>query len=266
MAQGTSPAGIASLIDALAGSGPILVPTMLVVAHPDDETLILAGQLPRFADLTIVHATDGAPRDGADARRHGFTTPQAYARARRRELEAAMALAGMAPQALVGLGLPDQGAPFALPHLVGRLGDLVAARRPAAIVTHAYEGGHPDHDAVAFAVHAAARPFGLEIVEAPLYRRGADGWAMQSFPDEDGTAVALSPAAQDLKRRMLAAHESQAGTLAGFGLAREVFRAAPEHDFEALPNRGRLLYEEHPWGLDGGRWLDLVRAARAELR
>ncbi|HVL70339.1 MAG TPA: PIG-L family deacetylase, partial [Beijerinckiaceae bacterium] len=137
-------------------------------------------------------------------------------------------------------------------------------RRPAAVVTHAYEGGHPDHDAVAFAVHAVARPLGIEIVEAPLYRLGADGWDLQSFPDDDGIAVPLAPEARELKRRMLAAHASQAATLSGFGTERELFRAAPTHDFETLPNGGRLLYERHPWGLTGERWRALVRAARAQ--
>jgi LmbE family N-acetylglucosaminyl deacetylase len=64
--------------------------TVLVVAHPDDETLGCGALLARFADLTIIHVTDGAPRRGDDAARAGFSSPDAYAEARRRELREAL--------------------------------------------------------------------------------------------------------------------------------------------------------------------------------
>jgi hypothetical protein len=37
-------------------------PTVVVIAHPDDETLAMAGRLAMFERLTIVQLTDGAPR------------------------------------------------------------------------------------------------------------------------------------------------------------------------------------------------------------
>src|SRR5690242_19727345 len=63
---------------------------VLIVAHPGDETLACAGLLPRLADVTVLHVTDGAPRNSAEAQRHGFTHWADYARARRRELESAV--------------------------------------------------------------------------------------------------------------------------------------------------------------------------------
>jgi hypothetical protein len=44
---------------------------MIVVAHPDDETIGMGAQLCRFRDALLLQVTDGAPRDGHDAAAHG---------------------------------------------------------------------------------------------------------------------------------------------------------------------------------------------------
>src|ERR687893_223357 len=93
----------------------------IVVAHPDDETIGIGGQLSRLRGVTIVHVTDGAPRNDAAAQAHGFQTPEDYAAARREELRAALALADAADHALVNLGVADQEASLHLPDLARRL-------------------------------------------------------------------------------------------------------------------------------------------------
>jgi len=45
---------------------------MAVVAHPDDETVGAGALLDRLDDVVVVHVTDGAPRDLADARSAGW--------------------------------------------------------------------------------------------------------------------------------------------------------------------------------------------------
>lgn len=242
--------------------------TVLVFAHPDDETLACGALLPRLEDAGIVHVTDGAPRNVEDARRHGFPTAAEYAAARRRELEGAMSLAGLPASRLTCLGVPDQGGAYALADVARRLAPLLGSAD--LVITHAYEGGHPDHDAVCWAVQAALgtvakRPV---LIEVPLYRLGPDGgWLRQSFgADEAGeTILRLTPAERALKERMIAAHASQAETLSGFGAAGERYRAAPRHDFGRLPNGGALLYERHGWGLAGERWLELVADATRDV-
>jgi LmbE family N-acetylglucosaminyl deacetylase len=266
--------GFAALFDALGTPTLAGRHAMLVVAHPDDETIGMGGQLRALGGITIVHVTDGAPRNERDARAAGFSCWQDYARARREELAGAMAEAGIGAEALVSLGLADQSAARHLPALARTLAALFKGRGTRLVFTHAYEGGHPDHDAVAFAVQAAARQVAAEggeppvRIEMPFYHKGDNGLVVQRFapePNIPDIILALDDEALALKRRMLARHASQQHVLAGFDSQVERFRQAPVHDFTVLPNGGRLNYADFDWGLTGAQWLELTRAATAEL-
>lgn len=244
----------------------------VVVAHPDDETIGCGAQIARLDGITVVVVTDGAPRRGEDARAHGFDGPEEYAAARRAELEAALALAGVPHAARVRLGVPDQEAALSLADLARRLAVLYRERAIALVLTHAYEGGHPDHDATAFCVHAAARLNGREgpaVIEMPFYSLGeGEGWSNQRFLPDGGppeTTITLDEGQRRLKGAMAAAHATQAGVLATFDLGSERFRPAPPHDFTVLPNAGRLLYEQFGWGMTGARWRSLAGEALREL-
>ena len=60
-----------------------------------------------------------------------------------------------------------------LTELAHRLREILEREKPQAVITHAYEGGHPDHDAAAFAVRAACRLAAEPppILEMALYHR-----------------------------------------------------------------------------------------------
>lgn len=246
----------------------------VIVAHPDDETIGIGAQLPRLLTALVVVATDGAPRDESDARAHGFSGWQDYAAARDRELAAAMAEAGVGGERVLRLGVPDKEAAFHLVALPRLFAKFLRTHRTDIVVTHPYEGGHPDHDAIAFGVHAAAALLARDrlpppgIVEMASYYLAAEGLVRQRFASEPAAPETILPLAGDAlggKRRMLAAHASQADVLASFTAREERFRAAPAYDFTRPANGGRVDYARVTPEMSGDGWCGLARNALAEL-
>jgi LmbE family N-acetylglucosaminyl deacetylase len=240
---------------------------LMVVAHPDDEAVGLGGHLLGLPALRLVYITDGAPHDLRDARSHGFADGAAYRATRRRELEATLRLANISLRQVTFLDLPDQEAMLHLGWLTERLVSIFCETGARVVLTHPYEGGHPDHDATAFAVRTACgvleRTEGgaPAIVEMASYHLGPDSTVYQRFIEDPAypeMVLRLGKQAAAAKRRFLACHVSQAETLARFRDNEERIRLAPPYDFGRLPNGGRLQYEV--WGLGQGRdWLRHVR-------
>src|SRR4051794_33838884 len=117
----------------------------IIVAHPDDETIGCGAQLRRFREATIVVVTDGAPRNCDDARRHRLSGVEAYAARRFGELRRALALADVSERNVIVLGISDQTAALRLAELTHAIYYLLVQRKIGVVLTHAYEGGHPDH-------------------------------------------------------------------------------------------------------------------------
>jgi LmbE family N-acetylglucosaminyl deacetylase len=249
---------------------------VVVAAHPDDEVIGAGALLARLADASVVHATDGAPRNDVDALAAGFSGWRDYAAARRHEAEAALALAGLGAERLYSLDFPDQQATFNLVPLAQRLAEMLREIGPAVVITHAYEGGHPDHDATAFAVHGALRLMAAQgatvppLVEMTGYHGFGAAFVAGRFIDhaDAGRTVTrrLDAADQALKRRMFDCHVTQRAVLAPFALAAERFRLAPSYDFGQPPHPGQLHYERQEWGMSGERWRSLAEAALRALR
>ncbi|HKV07074.1 MAG TPA: PIG-L family deacetylase [Thermoanaerobaculia bacterium] len=232
----------------------------MIVAHPDDETIGAGVLLARSKNPWILHATDGAPRDPAFVARGFSGTLQEYATVRRKELEAAMALAGIGPERLRSLGIADQEAVFEIPRLVHEIAASIQDLAPKTVLTHAYEGGHPDHDALALATRLAVDrlPEPPELFEMALYHAGSIG---EFLPGPPVTRQEISEEERDLKRRMIACFETQQETLAAFLPPRdEAFRPAPVYDFTKPPHAGPLQYELWGFGMTGAQWLRRCRS------
>ena len=243
---------------------------LVIAAHPDDETLGLGAQLHRFEHLIILHLTDGAPRDLADAHRHGFADARSYAAARARELQAALAAGGVRARR-ISLGLADQGR-HDLAQLARRLAAVMTAYPAAAVITHAYEGGHPDHDAAAFAARHAAAMLGPEIapelIEFPGYQAGSGEVVWGEFlawTDAPPTTIALSSNERCRKAAMIACFQSQRAVLSRFSCEAETLRPAPRYDFTQPPHAGPLGYELLGFGPPFAEWRKRAETGLAQL-
>jgi LmbE family N-acetylglucosaminyl deacetylase len=183
----------ASIIGALAERRTFNAGAMIVIAHPDDETIGMGAQLSRFEDALLVLVTDGAPRDGRDAAAHGFATVAEYASARREELAAAFRAGEARGIKTDIIGIPDRETHLNLSALIIELFARLQSECPEVVFVQPYEGGHPDHDAASFAVNVACRLSKGQgrllpaIIEMTAYHAQGDGLERE-FSDRSAAA------------------------------------------------------------------------------
>jgi hypothetical protein len=193
---------------------------------------------------------------------------------RSRELKNAMNAIPVAHPNLLCLQYPDQETAFHLFRLTTQLAKLFLCFRPKTVFTHPYEGGHPDHDSCAMAVHCATALLNgraplPNLFEFSSYHAGTQGgfetecflnYGRKTWPR------ILTPEERVHKSNILSNFASQAPVLSQFPLNRESIRIAPHYDFSRPPHPGKLYYENFGWGMTGARWRRLARRALATLR
>jgi len=243
-------------------------PALLFFAHPDDETIALGGRLGRFGGAHLVHVTDGVPHNENLPKAHGLNSFAEYVNARQVELRHVLEIAGVAGMSRECLGVPDQEASLQLTWLTRRLLLLLHIHHPDVIFTHPYEGGHPDHDACAFAAHHAVelKRFHREpaplIVEAPFYHASHDGMETGVFlpagRETPQLRYPLSPREQARKRALLNAFATQHETLRCFPVDEERYRIAPAYEFRRPPHPGGVFYDHHRWGISSHAFCELA--------
>lgn len=254
------------------GGDDVALRCLIVVAHPDDETLGAGALMQRPWEFAIVHVTDGAPRDPT-LWNAPFPDRQAYARARRDELAGAMARTRAASISLRTLDIADQEVVQNLAWVARALAPTIATVAPDVVLTHPYEGGHPDHDAVACAVRAACllvadaggpRP---DVLEMAYYHAAGGELVHGRFaedPDRPERVVVLDDSTRARKAAMLDCFASQRDVLGQFPLDTERYRVAAHYDFGAPPHAGALYYERMGWS-DGAGWRAQVERAAVDL-
>ena len=246
----------------------------VIVAHPDDEVIGAGVLISKLSDVSVVHLTDGSPLNRRVAQEAGFEHRSEYAEARRRECVSALAIANVPADRILELPGIDYYAPFSLSNMAKRVTVFLQQFNPDIVITHPYEGGHPDHDSAAFATNAAVRL---------LERRGFTPptvFEMALHPSPDGkervldflpgagretTTLLLDASAYDLKRRMFACFATQRESLKTNPLGPEKFRRPPSYDFTVPPQSGILNYENFHGGITRDEWLILAREAWLDL-
>ena len=244
---------------------------LLLAAHPDDETIGASAVLSRFPQTAVIFLTDGAPRDTRFWSAGVNGSREDYAETRRWEALRALALAGISNHRVFWLGGVDQEAVFEIGMLAERFTKLLCEMRPEIVITHAYEGGHPDHDSAA--VVAAVATSSLEtpptVLEMTSYHavdgRCVTGEFLNSDPVLE-SCFELSSGDRDRKRQMMDVYASQRLVLENFPIDYERLRMAPTYDFSEPPHPGKLWYECMGWPMTGTRWRELATSVLTGLQ
>ena len=240
-------------MDALA---PLLERTLIIVAHPDDEAVTCAALVQRMREPYLLFCTDGAPLDAYFWNRHG--SREAYSLLRQEEARLALSRVGVTNVEFLktqsGDHITDQQLFQQLPEAIDAVFRVVSRIHPQALLTLAYEGGHPDHDSCNFITSVIARERPLPAWEMPvdhLFHKGERKF--QTFMPAPQPWITLLPTAVEIarKRKALETYASQGHFLVRCASVGESFRPVAEYDYARPPREGVLNYEAWQWSMTG---------------
>jgi N-acetylglucosamine malate deacetylase 2 len=202
---------------------------LVVVAHPDDETIGCGGLLRRAAASLVVFGVDGAPLHYGYEKQFGSL--QKYSEIRFGEASRALQhIRDCSVRRLAHRGgefFPDQHLFLQLPEAFVSLMRIAREFSPDLVVSHALEGGHLDHDACHILSKQAATALNVPALEFPLYWQSEAGKdVFQRFREqrEDELVLRLSPEECGVKRKMFAEYRTQQNLLSVFQADSERFR------------------------------------------
>lgn len=244
---------------------------LVLAAHPDDETIGASLLLSRFPESSVAFLTDGAPRDTSLWSAGVNGSRDEYAQTRRQEAASALSFAGISGASIFWLGAVDQEAVFEIGELVRRVRKLLSERDAEIVVTHPYEGGHPDHDSAALVAKLATSALepAPTLLEMTSYHARNGQCVSGEFLNSKSSPefeLELSGADRLRKRSMMKAYRSQGLVLENFPVDRERLRLAHEYDFAQAPHEGKLWYECMGWRMSGARWRELAAEAIEKMQ
>ena len=260
----------------LFGTGELnpIVKCSVIVAHPADEVVGAGCLISKLVDVTVLHVTDGAPPEMGHAGVASSPEHEIDSKALKRECKSALAIANVPADKIVDFDVPNHSASEHLADLTKRIAGFLQQSGADIVVTHPYEGGHPDHDATAFATHAALRlmkrnGFRPPVIFEMALHPSPDGNAKvpEFLPGVEGetTTLLLDERATALKQKMFECFVSQRESLEVSPFGPERFRQPANYDFTAPPKAGKLFYENFDWAPRSEEWRNRARQALADL-
>jgi LmbE family N-acetylglucosaminyl deacetylase len=213
---------------------------LILAPHPDDESLGCGGLIAAACAVglppVVVLLTDGAASHPGSK----LYPPARLAALRRDEVRQAARILGLPDDNLYCLGYPDgallsQGS--GLEAAVAGIAEIAAARGLGVVVGPWAGDPHCDHEAGAAIAAAVAGARGMALLSYPVWGWLAPARRLVDEPRQGGWRLDVS-AYLPVKRRAIAAHESQYGALItdsphGFQLPAELL-AIFERDFEVF--------------------------------
>jgi len=257
----------------LAGSTSLSPRIAVLAAHPDDEAIGSSVLLSRSNHPIVIYVTDGAPRDAKLWSPAFNGSREEYAAMRRAEAELALSHVGVKQEQIEWLGAVDQDAVFHSVELAQNLAKLLEQECPDLLITHPYEGGHPDHDAAALIAREALAQLNPE--KAPMLLEMSSYYAREAqcvtgeflgANAADEFRFQLTDQDRQRKRKMFDSYPSQRLVLTAFSTAEEHWRKAPDYDFTRPPHEGKLWYECMGWATTGEAWRAAAAASMATLQ
>jgi len=238
---------------------------LFLLAHPDDEVFIVGTMRQLLVKGVDVHAAwlTSGDFDGKGALRE-------------RELGEAMQILGLHRSRVHLMRLPDLGLVRLMDRAAADVTKLMDRIRPDVVFADAFEGGHPDHDAVNFLAYEGSYRASLRarLFEFPLYNGSGPAltwwWRINGFPPGTGQTYynRLDDDEIDRKYRIMRAYSSQwmymtparmASSYSSLKRRGEPYRPCPkDRDHSQPPYRGELNYE---------RWFnDFMKIRFADFR
>jgi LmbE family N-acetylglucosaminyl deacetylase len=190
----------ARLLKGLRDWQPACVDTVVVVPHPDDETLATGGLIAwlrsKGSDVTVVAVTDGE---------NAYADNEGLAALRRLEQTCALERLGIGGNRIVRLGLVDSNVAAQEDVLAANLRPLI--RADTQVVAPWIGDFHPDHEACARAAALVAGEAGATLISYFFWT-----WHRGTVSTLDGVELKKFVLGADLsaaKRDALACHASQ---------------------------------------------------------